>query len=83
MGIDISIPDCLLGLGYFYIKGRNMMPQIDIGARFSNHKFKLCTKCDIDKPPEGGIDMGHKWICQSCWNKRITGKYLRQNSKNA
>jgi len=27
MGIDISILDCLLGLGYFYIKGRNMTKQ--------------------------------------------------------
>jgi hypothetical protein len=84
MGIDILVPDCLLGLGNFYPKGRNMMPQIDIGARFANHKFKLCTKCDISKPPEGGIEMGIKWICQQCWNKRITGKYLRQNqAKNA
>ena len=27
MGIDILIPDCLLGLGYFYIKRRNMTKQ--------------------------------------------------------
>ena len=27
MGIDILIPDCLLGLGYFYFKGRNMTKQ--------------------------------------------------------
>jgi hypothetical protein len=27
MGIDILVPDCLLGLGYFYPKGRNMTKQ--------------------------------------------------------
>jgi hypothetical protein len=27
MGIDIFIPDCILGLGYFYFKGRNMTKQ--------------------------------------------------------
>ena len=59
-----------------------MMPQIDIGASHGSHKFKLCTKCETEKPPEGGIEMGVKWICQSCWNKRITGKNLKQNRTN-
>ena len=44
------------------------------------HPFKICNKCDEQKPPEGGIDMGHKWICQPCWIMRLTGKHLRQNS---
>jgi hypothetical protein len=56
-----------------------MMPQIDMGATFSTHRFKLCSKCDTDKPPEGGIENGHKWICQSCWLKKITGVHLKQN----
>jgi hypothetical protein len=56
-----------------------MMPSIDMGSTFSTHKFKFCTKCDTDKPPEGGIENGHKWICQSCWLKRITGIHLKQN----
>jgi hypothetical protein len=56
-----------------------MMPQIDLGATHSTNKFKLCSKCETTKPPEGGIDMGHKWICQPCWNKRITGSNLKQN----
>jgi hypothetical protein len=60
-----------------------MMPQIDLGANFSTNKFKLCTKCKTSKPPEGGIEMGTKWICQSCWNKRITGKSLKLNRINA
>jgi hypothetical protein len=55
------------------------MPQIDMGATFSTHRFKLCSKCDTDKPPEGGIENGHKWICQSCWLKKITGVHLKQN----
>jgi hypothetical protein len=56
-----------------------MMPSIDIGAVHSTHKFKFCTKCDTPKPPEGGIEMGAKWNCQSCWLKRITGVHLKQN----
>jgi len=59
-----------------------MMPQIDLGATFSTNKFKLCTKCDTSKPPEGGIEMGTKWNCQSCWNRRITGSNLKQNRKS-
>jgi hypothetical protein len=56
-----------------------MMPQIDMGANFSTNKFKFCTKCDTPKPPEGGVEMGTKWNCQSCWLKRITGVHLKQN----
>jgi len=59
-----------------------MMPQIDMGATFSANKFKLCTKCDTSKPPEGGIEMGSKWICQPCWNRKITGSNLKQNRTN-
>jgi hypothetical protein len=47
-------------------------------------KFKFCNKCETMKPPEGGLDMGHKWMCQSCWLKRTTGMHLKQNQlKNA
>lgn len=56
-----------------------MMPSIGLGASQPLHKFKLCARCDTAKPPEGGIEMGTKWICQSCWNKKITGKNLKQN----
>ena len=41
------------------------------------HKFKICAKCQTDKPPEGGIDIGHKWHCQSCWVKQSIGRYTR------
>lgn len=59
-----------------------MMPQIDLGATESANRFKLCDKCDITKPPEGGIEMGTRWYCQSCWLKRITGLHLKQNRIN-
>jgi len=59
-----------------------MMPSIDMGAIHSTHKFKLCTRCDTSKPPEGGIDMGHKWICQTCWNRKVTVSNLKQNRTN-
>jgi len=38
------------------------------------HKLRSCNRCDQIKPPEGGIDMGHKWICQTCW---VTRKHLK------
>lgn len=62
-----------------------MMHSIGLVAKQPLHKFKLCGRCDGMKPPEGGIDMGMKWHCQSCWNKKITGKNLKQNRfvKNA
>lgn len=56
-----------------------MMPSIDLGATHSANKFKFCDKCDEMKPPEGGIEMGPKWYCQACWNRKITGKNLKQN----
>ena len=59
-----------------------MMPQIDLGATFSTNKMKVCTHCEITKPPEGGVEMGLKWHCQSCWLKRITAVNLKQNRIN-
>ena len=56
-----------------------MMPQIDLGATESANRFKFCNRCDTMKPPEGGIEMGHRWNCQSCWLKKITGVHLKQN----
>ena len=36
------------------------------------HKFKLCNKCNTEKPPEGGIEMRDKWICHPCWIRKVT-----------
>jgi hypothetical protein len=45
------------------------------------HRLKHCYKCDTTKPPEGGIDMGHKWMCQACWIFKTTGGQLKQYNK--
>jgi hypothetical protein len=55
--------------------------QLDIGSKQPLHKYKLCNKCDVEKPPEGGIDMGHKWICAHCWVARKTSSNLRENRR--
>ena len=35
------------------------------------HKFRLCNKCNQDRPPEGGIEMNPtRWICAACWTHR-------------
>lgn len=44
------------------------------------HKLQLCNQCEEIKPPEGGIKINQKWLCQFCWIKRTTGRYLRQNA---
>jgi hypothetical protein len=44
------------------------------------HKLRCCNKCDEVKPPEGGIDMGHKWICQSCWIAKKIGRHQRSTN---
>jgi hypothetical protein len=32
--------------------------------------MKLCSRCQRDRFPEGGVQMTPiKWICQSCWIK--------------
>ena len=38
------------------------------------HPFKLCNKCEEKKPPEGGIELGAKWICHPCWINRNSKK---------
>lgn len=35
-------------------------------------KFKSCFKCEERKPPEGGIEMGQKWMCANCWIIKAT-----------
>ena len=41
------------------------------GSGLHAQKFKLCTKCNESKPPEGGIDLSQsKWYCAGCWIKR-------------
>jgi hypothetical protein len=59
--------------------------QLQIGAKQPCHQFKLCGKCQQDKPPEGGIEMGGKWMCAGCWTRRSAKKNLLQNrhTKNA
>lgn len=45
----------------------------NIPSRQPAHRFKLCTKCNKDRAPEGGIEMGPtKWICAACWTLRAT-----------
>lgn len=54
-----------------------MTPIVLGNAQARSHKFKLCTQCDKDKPPEGGIEMQSKWICHPCWIRRVTTGKLK------
>lgn len=41
------------------------------GSYNQHHVFKLCNKCEKERPPEGGIQMSaNKWFCASCWAMR-------------
>jgi len=43
------------------------------GMQPSAHQFKQCNKCDLAKPPEGGIQLSlNKWYCASCWANKAT-----------
>lgn len=51
--------------------------QLEIGSKQPVHKYKLCNKCEEQKPPEGGISMSPtKWHCASCWANRVTVRNL-------
>jgi formylmethanofuran dehydrogenase subunit E len=36
----------------------------------NNGLKKVCSKCEQERIPEGGIEMAGKWICAACWIKR-------------
>ena len=39
------------------------------------HRFKRCDKCETEKPPEGGMDMGRgRWICAVCWTRKAVAR---------
>ncbi len=38
----------------------------------SSAAYRHCSKCDKPQPPKGGIEMSPgKWICASCWTRRV------------
>lgn len=37
------------------------------GAVKGVHPLKPCSRCQRLATPEGGIDMGPRWICAACW----------------
>jgi len=51
---------------------------VELNGNRHNHQFKFCGKCESEKPPEGGIDMGQKWICGPCWTRRVTRTALKE-----
>ena len=47
------------------------------------HKLQMCSKCNRERPPEGGVEMSAtKWVCASCWTDRVTGRNLKQVRQN-
>jgi len=57
-----------------------MFEPIALGYATPVHQLKFCNVCECEKPPEGGVELNvNKWLCQVCWNKRITGQNLKQN----
>ncbi len=54
-----------------------MTPVTINGTCVRAHKFKLCSKCETKKAPEGGVDMGTRWICHDCWIRRKTSGNIK------
>ena len=45
----------------------------------SNLPLKHCAKCETKRVPEGGIYLvPTKWICATCWLKRINHEKTKQ-----
>ena len=42
----------------------------------NSHPLKKCSKCLEMRVPEGGIEMGQKWICGACWIAKNSKKRL-------
>lgn len=59
-----------------------MFDPISLGQSTPVHQLKFCNSCDCEKPPEGGIQVNAKWLCQVCWNRKISGRNLKQNRVN-
>jgi len=39
--------------------------------KYRTHPPKFCNKCNEQRLPEGGIEMGPgRWVCATCWAKR-------------
>lgn len=39
------------------------------------HQLKLCSKCNSQRVPEGGIELSPtRWVCAVCWSKRPTSR---------
>jgi hypothetical protein len=52
-----------------------MNPIVLNNTHKNDHKLKLCGQCNMDRVPEGGIELRNKWICHACWIKKMhTGK---------
>jgi hypothetical protein len=55
-----------------FVKHQLHMPNSTTNLR-NAHRFKLCSKCNESKPPEGGIDMSPtRWMCAACWTIKAT-----------
>lgn len=37
----------------------------------SGHSKRVCSVCEKTRVPEGGIEMGGKWVCAVCWVNRV------------
>jgi len=44
------------------------------GGLKNTRPLKECSRCNEKKEQAGGVDMGNKWICNFCWQKKLKGK---------
>jgi hypothetical protein len=60
-----------------------MFNPITLGRIAPIHQLKFCNNCQTEKPPEGGVQVNAKWLCQLCWTRKITGQNLNKNRRSA
>jgi formylmethanofuran dehydrogenase subunit E len=44
------------------------------GSPVSGQPKKDCDYCKENRVPEGGVQMGKRWMCAKCWGKRKAHK---------
>lgn len=59
-----------------------MFDPITLGRATPAHQLKFCNGCECEKPPEGGVTINAKWLCQVCWTRKLSGRNLKQNRTN-
>lgn len=55
-----------------YVPNRLVPPPKLFGSLTSTQPLRTCSGCPYPQPPEGGVDVGSRWVCAGCWIRRLS-----------